>query len=63
MIPWKEEIYARSKKAMYYSISGHAFALLGCVDEAREAFTRAKRLGCEYATCEANLAQLEKYDA
>ena len=56
---------AGSKKAMYYSICGHAYNLLGCVDEAREAFERAKKCigNSEFPTCEANMARLESCDA
>ena len=43
LLPRKEKIDLCHKKAMYYSISGHAYKLLGCVDEAREAFKRAKK--------------------
>ena len=59
LLPRREEICAGSKKAMYYSISGHAFALLGCVDEARAAFTRAKKCGYKFPTCGKNLRMVE----
>ena len=42
LLPVKEEIDVNSKKAMYYSITGDTFEMLGLVDSAQNAFERAK---------------------
>ena len=49
------------KKAMYYSICGHAYNLLGCVDKAKEAFERAKKCNSDFPTYD--LSVLECSDA
>ena len=58
LLPVKEEMDLYSKKAMYYSISGHTFKVLGLVGSAQNAFQRAQFCKEEYPTCEANLQRL-----
>ena len=55
----KNEKFPRSKKAMYYSICGHACELAGNSERAREAFTRAKKCDPTFATCDVNIARLD----
>ena len=58
LLPSKQRIYESAKKAMYYSISGHAFALLGCVDESIIALERAENCQPNFPTFDANIDNL-----
>ena len=59
LLPFEESNEYR-KKAMYYSMSGHAFALVGCVDEAKGAFQQAKRVDESFPTLDYNIECLEE---